>query len=269
MFRFSSLLWGLLLFFCISPLFVVAYGKTVIIDPGHGGEDFGAKISYWIKGKKESRMKNVLEKDLTLSLSKKIYRKLQKKGYRVYLTRTHDRTVSLESRSNMAEKVGADLFISIHANSSPNRSVGGIETFYLDNHKDKALKKVEQLENGATGIHHHSPELDPVVIQILRDLVVSKTAPLSKKLATQIHQTLRQKVIRKYGLRNRGIRPGLFYVLALSRRPAVLLEIGFLSNPKERKIILSGRFQDDYADAVVKGITQWGEEKGRAKPPLF
>ena len=245
--------------------FEASYGATIIIDPGHGGKDLGAKVSYWTKKKIQSKLKVVLEKDITLSVAKIIYKKLKAKGHRVYLSRTHDRTVSLQSRSEMADKVSADLFISIHANSSLHPSSRGVETFYLDNHKDKTIKHVEQLENSSFTTK------DPIVQQILRDLVISKTAPLSKILATKIHHELSKGVMKKYRLKNRGIRPGLFYVLALSQRPAVLLEVGFLSNPQERKMILGSKFQEDYASAVVKGIDLWAKGKGenKAKLPLL
>ena len=245
--------------------FSIAYGTTIIIDPGHGGKDLGANVSYWVKEKTQSKMKILLEKDVTLGLSKILYKKLKKKGYQVYLTRTNDRTVTLKSRAEMADKVNANLFISIHANSSEHKNSSGIETFYLDNHKDKTMKKIEKLENNSFANE------DQTVQKILLDLVISKTAPLSKQLAIQIHKVLKNRVIKKYRLKNREIRPGLFYVLALSQRPAVLLEAGFLSNPQERKIILLKDFQEDYTNAVAKGIENWVGEKSKSKEklPLF
>ena len=204
----------------------MAYGVTIMIDPGHGGEDLGAKVSYWIKGKRESRMKVVLEKDMTLSFAKLLYRELKQRGHQVYLSRTHDRTVTLQSRAEMVDKINADILISIHANSSQYQDSRGVETFYLDNHKDKAIKRVEQLENAAFISE------DPIVQQIKRDLVISQTAPLSKRLATSIHSALEEKVIGKYHLRNRGIRPGLFYVLALSPTAGGALGSGLSFQPR-------------------------------------
>ena len=240
--------------FCFFPS---AWATTIIIDPGHGGEDLGAKVPYWVKDKKQSKMKMLLEKDVTLSFAKVLEKKLKERGYQVYLSRTHDRTVSLQSRSEIADKVGADLFISIHANSSRYQDSRGVETFYLDNHKDKAMKKLEQAENGPFASE------DPIVQQIIRDLVVSKTAPLSRSFADKIHSSLRKTVMKKYGLKDRGIRPGLFYVLALSQRPAILLEVGFLSNAQEREVILRPSFREDYARAVVDGVDAWvGSQSG-------
>ena len=239
-------------FLLLWPFFLpLSWATTIMIDPGHGGEDLGAQVSYWEKGKEQSTMKMALEKYVTLSLAKILYQELKEMGYQVYLSRTHDRTVALQSRAQMVDMVGADLLISIHANSSKHKNSQGIETFYLDNHKDKTMRRVEQLENSSLS------EEGPIVQQILRDLVISKTAPLSKRLASSIHKSLGQRVIGKYALRNRGIRPGLFYILALSQRPAVLLEIGFLSHPKERELIMRPEFQRDYARAVARGVANW------------
>jgi N-acetylmuramoyl-L-alanine amidase len=215
-----------------------AQAFTILIDPGHGGDDDGAKVQ------------TVKEKDLSLSIAKKIQEKLSK-DYSVFLTRSVDRTVSLPERAAIAEKMKTDLFISVHINSSPIGLASGFETYYLDNHNDVASKKVEKTEN----ITMTKEEL--TVQQILVDLVVEQTVKTSKPLAASIHSAIKSKVGRKYHIRSRGIKPGLFYVLALSKRPGVLLEVGFISTPKERARMMSQKFQNDYADAVVSGIRKY------------
>jgi N-acetylmuramoyl-L-alanine amidase len=221
-----------------------AHALTILIDPGHGGEDDGAKA------KTEGRIPEELikEKDIALSISKKIYEKLLEKNYTVFLTRSFDRTVSLPERAAIAEKTKADLFISVHINSSPESGAVGFETYYLDNHNDVAIKKVEKTEN----IQMKGDEV--IVQQILVDLVVEQTVSTSKPLAAKIHSEIKNRVGRKYGIQSRGIKPGLFFVLALSKRPGVLLEVGFISTQKERVRMMSPQFQEDYANAVVKGI---------------
>lgn len=211
---------------------------TILVDPGHGGSEDGATVA------------QLKEKDLALSIAKKIQEKLSKR-YSVFLTRSIDRTVSLPERAAIAEKMKADLFISVHINSSPDGVASGFETYYLDNHNDVAIKKVEKTEN----ILMKKEEL--TVQQILIDLVVEQTVKTSKPLAESIHSTIRASVGRKYHLTSRGIRPGLFYVLALSKRPGVLLEVGFISTPKERARMSNEKFQDDYATAVVLGIEKY------------
>ncbi len=233
---------------------------TILIDPGHGGEDLGAKSSIW----KNQKMSVVFEKDIALELSKLIQKELKALGYSVYLTRSYDRAVSLHERSHMADKVRADLFISVHANSSGSADSNGVETYYLDNHKDKAIKKIEDIENKET------KGKEAIVNQILIDLAVQKTAPLSKRLAEAVHLHVKRKILRKYKIKDRGVKPGLFYVLALSKRPSILLEVGFLSHQKERQKIMNKTYQKEYAKAVALGVEKFlGKKSKKESLPLF
>ncbi len=226
---------------------------TILIDPGHGGEDDGAKQV--TVGRVPPEV--VKEKDIALAISQKIYEKLSNAGYSVFLTRSMDRTVSLPERAAIAEKTKADLFISVHINSSPASGAVGFETYYLGNHDDWAIKKVEKTEN----VQSHGDEV--VVQQILVDLVIDQTVNTSKPLAQSIHNEIKNSVGRKYGIHSRGIKPGLFFVLALSKRPGVLLEVGFISTQKERVRMMNPKFQDDYAASVVRGIESFlkGQKK--------
>lgn len=238
-----------------------AFALTIIVDPGHGGEDLGAKTSYWTA---DNKMTAFFEKELTLAIGKKLFDELKKQGHSVYLTRTHDKSVTLEKRAEMADKVGADIFLSIHANSHDAKHSHGVETYYLDNHKDKAVQRIEKLENVSLEGE------DKIINDIIIDLVVDKTAPLSKKLASKIHYQLKKQVMKKHRLRDRGIKPGLFYVLALSKRPAVLLEVGFLSNPKERNLITTDAFQHEYVKAIARGVSEFaGPKAAKDNTPLF
>lgn len=228
-------------FFLFIALFFnlnFANSMTILIDPGHGGDETGATVG------------EIKEKDLALAIATRIREKLSKK-YSAYLTRSIDRTVTLPERADIAEKLKADLFISVHINSSPDGAAAGFETYYLDNHNDVAVKKVEKTENlvAQTG--------EQTVQQILIDLVVEQTVKTSKPLAENIHSSIKATVGRKYHLPSRGIRAGLFYVLALSKRPGVLLEVGFISTPKEKARMQNPIFQEDYANAVVKGIENY------------
>lgn len=249
----------LLFYFVIQGLF----GATIILDPGHGGEDLGAKTTFWHNHKKEKKLKVYFEKDVVMSFGKKLEAELKKRGHQVFMTRTFDRTVALENRSKMADKVNADIFISIHANASSSKRSRGVETFYLDNHTDKAVRRIEKLENIS------SKGKEAIVDKIIIDLAVQKTAPLSKKLAHSIHKKLEKGVIKKNKLRNRGIKPGLFYVLALSMRPAVLLEVGFLTNQKEGKLIMSDKFQKQYAHDVADGIDAYVKSGTKTDKTMF
>ena len=227
------------------------HGKIVLIDPGHGGMEKGA-IGKNIKfGKIE---KKLFEKDICFMMAKKVQEKLSKK-HQVYLTRSYDKTLSLEERAGLAQKIGADLFVSIHANSSESAKSHGFETYYLDNNDNEAVKKVVRLEN-----NDHTSKLEsnysdnPMIHQILSELVVGKTVPLSRKLGDSIHQSVKRTIEKKHSMKDRGLKPGLFFVLAMSKVPGVLLEMGFISNQSEARKIHSEKFIDDYSSAVSSGI---------------
>lgn len=222
-----------------------AVATVVLVDPGHGGDEFGAVSK--LSGK------NVYEKDLALRLSAKVKDRLSKKTS-TFLTRSLDRTVSLQERADLADLVKADLFLSIHFNSSPNPKSHGFELYYLDNKSNAATQKVEKHENASL----KGDEL--IVNQILVDLVVQQTVSHSKKLASDVHTQLRP-ILKKHRIDDRGVKPGLFYVLALSKRPGLLIEVGFMSNKDELAKVSSERFLDDMAQAISDGVFRYIQEK--------
>lgn len=239
---------------CINTV----HSFTIVIDPGHGGDDTGAKRKF---GKRI-----VKEKDLALEISRRIYNRLKVKRYNVYLTRSFDKTISLQKRAEIADTVKADLYISVHIDAAFSKTAKGFETFYLDNHNDVAIKKVEESEN--KDLNGEALVID----QILTDLLISKTVDDSKKLAASINSSINRAMKKKHRMKNRGIKPGLFYVLALAKRPAVLLEAGFLSNPSELRKIISTSYQKSYAAAVVEGIDTYVTERlkvNKNKASLF
>jgi N-acetylmuramoyl-L-alanine amidase len=235
--------------------FNVCFSYTILLDPGHGGDDLGAHFNHT-----ESDI--LFEKEITLKLAHKIYDEL-KNEYKVYFTRNTDQYVSLEDRSKMAEVVNADLFISIHVNSSANKDANGIETYYLDNHNDMAIRKIEKVENSKLVRH----ENDLVVQKILIDLIISKIMPSSRQLAGFIHESVKERINIEFKITDRKVRAGLFYVLALSKRPGVLLEAGFLSNTKDSKKLTDLKYQKEYAKGVKEGIDKYFNQ--RNKDPFY
>ncbi len=158
--------------------------------------------------------------------------------------------ISLEQRAKLAEDLKVDLVLSLHFNSSEHKVARGFETYYLDNHDDVAVKKLENSEN--LGFSE-----DSLVNKILIDLAIKLTSTKSKELAKLTHQNIAKKIKRKYKIRDRGFKPGNFYVLALSKRPGLLLEAGFMSNKKELSKINNQRFFNDYADGILSGLKQF------------
>lgn len=231
---------ALLFFFLCVP----CYSKVVLIDPGHGGEESGAVGHFDAK-----KTRKIFEKELTLRLAKKIKDELSKTTT-TYMTRSLDRAVSLQQRADLADMVKADLFLSIHFNSSTNARSNGFELYYLDNNSNVAAQKVEKAEN----LNLKGEEL--IVNQILVDLVVQQTVNHSKQLAREVHEKVRP-VVRKYNIDDRGVKPGLFYVLALSKRPGILVEAGFVSNPSELKKINQETYLNELARAIAAGVVSF------------
>ncbi len=227
----------------------VCYAGVILLDPGHGGEDFGAKVE--TKATATQPGQTIYEKDLTLQVALRIRDELKKLGQQVFLTRSLDRKLTLPERAELADKVQADIFISVHMNSYFHGRSRGLETYYLDNHHDGAIRKVEQAENMV------DPNADEVVQKILLDLIIERTVETSKKLGHLVHESIMHKLGPKYKVIDRGLRPGLFFVLALAKRPALLLEMGFMSNPKDLNMLLSEEFQEQYAQAIAQGIIQY------------
>lgn len=215
-----------------------AQKKVIVIDPGHGGNDSGTLRT--LEGKQ------VREKDVVLAIAKKLQKEIFEK-YKVYLTRTSDKYLSLKARSNFAQTVKADLFISIHINSSESKEYSGFETYYLDNRGDKALTKLEEEENQ----EHNWGDIE----KIMMDIVIHKNADRSKDMSQIIHKEI-AKNIKGDDIRDRGVKSGLFYVLALSKVPGLLLEVGFLSNDKEASKMLKSDFQNRYVQGLAEGINK-------------
>ncbi len=235
------------------------YSYIVLVDPGHGGDDEGAK---GILKLSKNRSQIIYEKDLALKISKKIYLNLKKMFYKVYLTRSLDRSVTLEQRAELAEKLKADLFLSIHINSSVNKRSKGFEIFYLDNHSDAAVKKLEKVEN------RNLQGEDLLVQKILTDLVIERTVVKSKQLANNIHKEVKKK-IRKYKIIDRGVKPGLFYVLTLSKRPGVLIEIAFISNQKDLSKMVKDKFINECAKAITAGVDKYVKANMKLIPAML
>jgi len=233
-----------IIFLLILLFSVSIHAKVILLDPGHGGEESGAVGSYV-----SSKKNKVFEKDLSLRLGLKLKEYLSQ-STTTYMTRSLDRGVSLQERADLADLVKADLFISIHFNSSTNSQSHGFEIYYLDNNSNVANAKVEKAENQ----NLKGEEL--IINQILVDLVVQQTVTHSKKLAAYVQKAVRP-VLKNYSIDDRGIKPGLFYVLALSKRPGLLIEVGFMSNEKELKKIQQDKFLDQLAKKISQGLLNY------------
>jgi N-acetylmuramoyl-L-alanine amidase len=216
--------------------------RIVFIDPGHGGNDPGA-VGY----------KRLKEKDVCLKIAKLMAEQVNATpGFKAFLTRKGDYFVSLGGRARMARDNGADLFVSIHANDARNKSASGTEVFFLSlsGATDEAARKLAEKENAADLVAGVAPESDDLT-HIIFDMMQKESMLRSSYLAEAMHDNL----LRHRKLSSRGVKQAGFAVLKNAGIPSVLVEVGFLSNPAEAKLIKSSAFQRDAAvllkDAVV------------------
>ena len=218
--------------------------RRIVVDAGHGGKDPGAI------GPRGTR-----EKDVTLALARILAKRLKTEfGCQVILTRDKDIFLPLEERTAIANRVGADLFISIHANASPNRSVRGIETYYLNLSKNDKAAAVAARENGTSLKQVSDLEM------ILFDLMANSKINESSRLAAQIQKSLVGSLSRHYSqVKDHGVRQGPFYVLLGATMPSVLVETAFISNKTEEKRLANRKYQQRAADAIVAGVKKFAK----------
>ena len=209
--------------------------KTIVIDPGHGGKDPGA-VS-------QTRQ----EKQIALSLSKTLHDILVKKGYNVRLTRKTDVFLPLRERTQFATSQKADLFISIHTNASTAREASGIETYYLALASDESARITAMRENA--GAEYNMKELDALVGRILKESKSTESRRLAQLIQAQLTSGKQVK--------NRGVKHAPFVVLIGTKVPAVLVEVGFISNPQEGKKLTTKAYQRQLATSIAKGIEQY------------
>jgi N-acetylmuramoyl-L-alanine amidase len=217
----------------------------VVIDAGHGGEDEGA-----------TGADGLAEKALVLDVSRRIARRLEEKGLEVLLTRSDDTFVPLEARTSKANDARADLFVSIHANSSPNAKPSGVETYFVSlDATDDAAAQVALRENEAFGEAGRKPIVDDPLTQLLGDMIVNEYVRESSEFAKLVQHQLSEVT----KARSRGVKQAPFVVLMGVQMPAALIEIGFISNPDEERKLREKSHRDRLAQAIVKAITDFGE----------
>ena len=222
--------------------------KRIVLDPGHGGRDPGAVGP-----------KGLREKDVVLSLAKRIKPRLESKGYEVLMTRSSDVYVKLEDRAKFANNRKADLFVSIHTNASKNRKVRGIETYFLGVARDRQSSETAMLENAVSDENTLS-DLE----QILHSLINQNNMWHSNELAEAVQDSMHGKVNGKYGtIRNLGVKQAPFYVLSKTAMPAVLVETSFISNSSAEKLLQRSDFRDTLSDSITQGIINYTEKVSR------
>lgn len=229
-----------------SPLHT---SHTVVIDPGHGGSDPGNPGIAFPRG--------VHEKDVTLAISKALKQELERRGIRVLLTRTSDVLIDLRERARLCSR-DCDLFVSIHVNSVPRRAgyqqVDGFETYFLDEARTEEAQRVAAMENDALR-YDTGPALgrNDQFAFILKDLQTNEYLRESAALA----EAVQARGASVHPGADRGVSQARFVVLGTARRPAVLVETGFSTNPRDARFLVSPAGQRKLAQAIADGIVEY------------
>jgi N-acetylmuramoyl-L-alanine amidase len=223
--------------------------RTIVIDPGHGGEEVGAQGPG-----------GTLEKDVTLGIARKARATLADNlGLQVFLTRERDVDVSLDDRTAVANNYKADLFVSIHANASHAKGANGSEVYFLSYQaSDEEVRRLAQLEGAAVAPVSPAPPGSDLAL-ILWDMAQAEHLEESSSLASRILEELSGVT----GSEGRGVKQAPFRVLVGASMPAVLVEVLFISNPEEEKLLSSDAFQSKVAAALTRGIARYQQELSR------
>lgn len=235
----------------------------IVIDPGHGGDDAGARGRY-----------GTLEKDVALAVSKRLKRILDRKSkYEVFMTRTKDRTLSLLDRTNFANSMDGDLFVSIHANASPKRSARGVSTYFLHNADDQESLRVAMRENGELDVTQAtSPQIpEKYYLEVMKASMVKNFHTVqSTDLATHIQGSLLKGLRRRYkNIIDLGVRSARFYVLTGAKMPAILVETSFISNPMEERRLRNPRYQQALSEAIFYGVQTYIQSAKKSRNQAF
>jgi N-acetylmuramoyl-L-alanine amidase len=221
--------------------------SRIIIDPGHGGHDYGAP----------GYLKGVHEKDVVLQISRRLAKKIrQELKCEVFLTRDSDTFLTLEERTAIANTKNADLFISVHTNSHKDRRAYGIETYFLNLATDDDAIRVAAMEN-ATSTKNIS-DLQTILYDLMQNAKINESSRLAGYVQSSMVSHLQSK--RYSRIKDKGVKQAPFYVLLGAQMPAVLVETSFISNPRECERLINPRFQESICDAIIQGIKTYIKE---------
>jgi N-acetylmuramoyl-L-alanine amidase len=212
----------------------------IVIDPGHGGHDPGARVN------------GMSEASIVLDVATRLEELLKQQNVEVVLTRRTDAYVSLEERTALANKSEADLFLSIHANASTIQSARGVETYYLNFASNSEAEAIAARENaGSARSMRHLPD-------IVQAIAMNNKLDESRDFATIVQSTLYEQLRRSNRtLKNLGVKQAPFMVLVGARMPSVLSEVSFMSNRAEAALLKTDKYKQQIAQALVEGVMRY------------
>jgi N-acetylmuramoyl-L-alanine amidase len=222
----------------------------IVIDPGHGGHDTGTLGPTGLE-----------EKEVVLDVGLKLRKLLeQNTGCEVVMTRSDDTFIPLEERTAIANEKSADLFISVHANASPDKSARGIETYYLNFTSNRDALEVAARENASSQEAVHQLQ------DLIKKIAMTEKIEESQDFASQVQHQVFTHVTKASGAqRDRGIKKAPFVVLIGANMPSVLAEISFLTNPKDERLLRRPDYREKIAEALYEGIVDYLKTLGEVK----
>lgn len=235
----------------IEPISAAAFPlsiRRVVIDAGHGGNDPGATSA-----------SQLAEKEITLDVATRLRGLLQQNGFEVVITRSDDRLIALRERARIANTSDGDIFVSIHVNSlASGIATHGVETYYLGATSDPKLTKLAAEENGTSGysLADLRRMLDRIYVDVRRDE--------SRRLASSVQQKLFNDLRSgDAALENWGVKRAPFLVLVATDMPAVLAEVGCLTDQRDAAMLQRGEYRQQIAQALYGGIHEYATSSGR------
>lgn len=219
----------------------IGSGRKIVIDAGHGGKDCGT-----------TSVEGICEKTIVLEVAKFLSQELKDRGYMVFMTRSSDVYIDLRKRTEFANTRGADLFVSVHANSMPKdspKTPSGVETYFLSPARSERAEQVAKVENQGD-----IETMSHFATKSFLNTISTFHLVASHKLAIEIQSSILDQVRQKYNTHDGAVREGPFWVLAGALMPSVLIEIGYASHKLEGKLIAKKEYQKLLAKGIADGV---------------
>lgn len=217
--------------------------RKVALDPGHGGESLGTHTPQGLQ-----------EKHLTLDIADRLRKLLEADGFEVLMTRKTDRDMSLAERGTLANRGGADIFLSIHVNWIENRQARGVETYFLGATEDPFLSRLAAAENRDSG--YSMADMRNLLDRIYADVRRDNSRQLAEVVQSSLYHSLRRV---NPGLENRGVKAAPFIVLLTTEMPAILAEVSCLSNDQEAELLSRPLYRQYIAEALAAGVRSYAD----------
>ena len=219
----------------------------IVVDAGHGGNDLGAK-----------GYRGIQEKNVNLAIALRLKDVLTSRyKYRVILTRGDDTFIPLPGRGKIANDNNADVFVSVHANAAPRRAAHGIETYYLGQGHSEEAKATAARENGKLVRSVKDDETQEILASMISTTKINKSSRLAGNIQNQLYQSMRKKYS---GVKNLGVKEGPFFVLHDTNMASVLVEVGFVTNPREESRLKQSSYLDRLASSIAKGVSKFVQD---------